>query len=494
MTRVAAVLTAGDVRTAERDGRAALARGADLVEIRFDHVRGVSAGVVRHLASAFRRRAIATVRSPSQGGGDAVAPDRRGALVREIAHAGFPYVDLERDSDGALLADLRRRKPRGRPILIVSHHFPDPVPPADAEDALEACAALGDVAKVAMPVASLEDSLALVDLARSHGRRSRRAVVIGMGDPGIVTRVLAEDAGQEIQYAALARPSAPGQLALPTALRLRGRAPIVLGLVGHPLGHSISPTIHEAALDAARAPAAYVPFDVPADSLRTLLDAPDRLRLRGLNVTIPHKEAIADLVDELDGDAEALHAVNTVVVADGWTKGHNTDVYGFRIALRSLGVRTGGRSTLVVGAGGAAKAVVHVLLREGARVAVTNRTPSRAEALAEDFDEPVDVLEMDDLQAVGPWDLLVNATPAGMEGVGGGPPVPEGIVRRAAFVFDLVYNPAETPLLAAARRAGVPGTSGLPMLLHQAAKAYELWLGAPADMKAMESAATEALR
>ncbi|MGQ0798207.1 MAG: shikimate dehydrogenase [Methanobacteriota archaeon] len=493
MTKVAAVVVAHDASAVERQARAALSRGADLVELRLDHVRGLTPGAARQLAHVIGRRAIATLRSKAEGGGGAVPDERRAAFLVELARLPFAYLDVERRADGPRIDAIRGKRGRG-PTTVVSEHFPRPADPAEVADALEACGALGDVAKVATPVKDLGDALALVDLARSRASKGRRCVVIGTEAGGMLTRALADDAGQEIQYAAFDRASAPGQLSLGAATRLRGRPPIVLGIVGHPLVHSISPQIHEAAFAAANVPAVYLPFDVEADDLRGLLDTPDRLRLRGFNVTIPHKEAVADLVDDLDGDAEALGAVNTVVVADGWTKGHNTDVYGFRIALRSLGLRVGGRAVLVVGAGGAAKAVVHVLLREGATVGIGSRTSARAERLAESFDDPVEVVDLTDLASRGPWDLLVNATPVGTKGGEPGLPVPDAVVRRAKFVFDLVYNPPETPLLAAARRAGVPRTSGLTMLLHQAAKAYELWLGSPPDVRAMESAAKEALR
>ena len=199
------------------------------------------------------------------------------------------------------------------------------------------------------------------------------------------------------------------------------------------------------------------------------------------------------VMDELDGDAEALHAVNTVVLEHGWARGHNTDVYGFRVSLRSLGLRLGERSALVVGAGGAAKAVVHVLLREGARVQVTNRTAARADRLADAFDETVEVVPTEELAGEGPWDLLVNATPLGTAGLEPDLAVPEPVIRQSKFVYDLVYNPPETSLLRTARRLQIRGSSGLEMLLHQAAKAFELWTGKSAPVDAMRAAAKEAL-
>src|SRR2546422_173883 len=295
----------------------------------------------------------------------------------------------------------------------------------------------------------------------------RRFVLIGMGAGGMVTRALADSLGQEIQYASWGLSAAPGQLSVGTATRLRGREPMILGLIGHPVEHSISSTMHEAALAALGLPAAYLPFDIPPEALDPFLLSAERLRIRGFNVTSPHKEAVARSVDELDGDAERLGVVNTVVLRDGWTAGHNTDVYGFRISLRSLGLRVGDRNALVVGAGGAAKAIVDVLLREGAHVQLTNRTPSRAEALAESFDDRIEVLPLGILTRKGPWDLLVNATPVGTKGVPDGLPVPEAVIGKAGFIYDLVYNPPVTPLLRAAKRLNRPGASGLAMLVPQ---------------------------
>src|SRR5205807_387978 len=162
-------------------------------------------------------------------------------------------------------------------------------------------------------------------------------------------------------------------------------------------------------------------------------------------------------------------------------------------SLRSVGLRGRDRRVLVVGAGGAAKAVVDVLVREGARVQVTNRTMRRADVLADSFDESVEAIPLDALARGGPWDLLVNATPLGTREAGPGLPVPASILPKVAHVYDLVYNPPTTPLLEAARRLGKPTTSGLEMLLHQAAQSFELWTGRAPPVEPMRRVAKEAL-
>lgn len=486
---MAAVIAAGTSAEAEQQARACLRRGADLVEFRIDALRHPTAGDLKKLASALGPRSIATLRSSAEGGFHGLDRGVRHALLREACHLPFRYVDAELTTDAEHLEEYAKLAKSRAKDLIVSHHFGEPTEADRVAEILDACLAQGKVGKTATPVASVDEARELVELARQRSRE--RFVLIGMGEPGMITRALAAETGQEFQYASGNRETAPGQLNLEAALRARSKDVFVLGLIGHPVSHSVSPAIHEAALRATGLHGLYLPFDLAAESLEPFLQSAESLRVRGLNVTIPHKERAAELVDELDGDAEALDAVNTLVLHEGWMKGHNTDVFGFRMSLRSLGLRVGERRALVVGAGGAAKAVVHVLLREGAQVTVTNRTPERADRLADSFEESIDVLSMGDVARKGPWDLLVNATPVGTAGMDGGLPVPDEVIGRVGFVYDLVYNPPETPLLAAARARGLRGTNGLEMLLQQAAKSFELWTGASAPFEAMRRAAVE---
>jgi shikimate dehydrogenase/3-dehydroquinate dehydratase type I len=492
VTKIAAVIAAGTAAEAERQARAAFRRGADLVEFRFDALRHATPADVRTLAAAFGPRSIGTLRTLGQGGSHGSDRATRHALLQEICRQPFRYADVELTSDAIHLGEYAKlARSRGKD-LIVSHHFDRPSPAVEVADVLEACLAQGTVGKVAVPCQTVDQAVDLVDVARRQ--KKSRFVLIGMGSAGGITRILAEDLGQEIQYAGGHRATAPGQLDLDDAIRLRAKDGLILGLLGHPLGHSISPQIHEAALAALGLSGVYVPFDLEGDSIEPLLQDAERLRIRGLNVTIPYKETVAGLLDELDADAKATGAVNTVVLRNGWATGHNTDVYGFRMSLRLLGLRVGSRSVLVLGAGGAAKAIVHVLLREGASVQIANRTPDRARALAASFEDPIDIIAIEDLDRSGPWDLLVNATPVGTTGVESSVPIGDAVVRKARFVYDLVYNPRETPLLQSARRLGTKGTAGLDMLLHQAGKSFELWTGHNAPIADMRKAAEEALQ
>ncbi len=257
-------------------------------------------------------------------------------------------------------------------------------------------------------------------------------------------------------------------------------------VIGHPVGHSLSPRIHNAAFAATGLDWVYVALDVAPGEAVAALDGMRALGIAGLSVTMPHKDAVAAAVDELTPEAAALGAVNCVVNRDGHLIGHNTDGDGFVRGLRAdLGFEPVGRHCVVVGAGGAGRAVVLALVRHGAeRVVVINRDQRRATVAAGLAGDRGAVGTVADLAAA---DLVVNATSMGM-GADGSLAFPVEGVPEGAIVVDLVYDPPVTPLLLACERRGIRATNGLGMLVHQAAVAFELWTGVPAPIEAMTQA------
>ncbi len=253
------------------------------------------------------------------------------------------------------------------------------------------------------------------------------------------------------------------------------------GILGHPLGHSLSPLVHNTAFRHLGMDAAYLPFDVDGTGLPPTLEALRAAGLRGANVTIPHKTAVMSLLDGIAAPARRIGAVNTIVCRGGKLRGHNTDVAGFVLALRSAGVELEGARALVVGAGGAARAAVVGLLDNGASVTVINRTRRRALALAAHLGAgKISVAGHYDIgEVAGRSDVLVNCTPAGMKGFFGPCPVPPRTIGRGAAVMDMVYNPVRTRLLAEAERRGARTVSGLEMFIRQAEAAFRLWTGLP---------------
>ncbi|HEX8582582.1 MAG TPA: shikimate dehydrogenase [Acidimicrobiales bacterium] len=266
------------------------------------------------------------------------------------------------------------------------------------------------------------------------------------------------------------------------------RGPVLAAVLGSPVAHSRSPAIHNAAFAATGLPWRFLAVDVPAGGAAAALDAARAVGVRGLSVTMPLKEEVAGLVDDLEPAAARLGAVNCVTVEGDRLAGANTDGDGLVDALRAAGVDPAGRRCLVLGAGGAARAVVLALATAGAaEVAVAGRTPARVEAAAA-LAGPLGRVAPGADGAAAAADLVVNATPVGM---GGDPAVPvdPSALRPAQVVVDLVYDPLVTPLLAAAERAGATPVGGLGTLVHQAAHAFRRWTGVEPPLAVMAAAA-----
>jgi shikimate dehydrogenase len=267
---------------------------------------------------------------------------------------------------------------------------------------------------------------------------------------------------------------------------------ITLALTGYPLAHSLSPRIHQAALKYCQLEGEYSLFPVaPHDhgGLTALLEQVRAGEVKGLNVTIPHKQAIMPLLDELTPAAEAIGAVNTVFMRAGVLVGDNTDAPGFLSDLRcfleaSSWNEKEDRQALLLGAGGAAHAVAYALLDDGWRVSIAARRAEQARELMNQFPQDNGRLSslgfsIADLRAAAAHcSLVVNATPVGMSPRIDSSPWPEDVpLPGGAAVYDLVYNPRQTKLVGAALDAGLPAQSGLGMLVEQAALAFEIWTG-----------------
>ena len=264
-------------------------------------------------------------------------------------------------------------------------------------------------------------------------------------------------------------------------------------VIGSPVSHSISPAIHNAAFAACELDWVYLAFEVREGQAREALDAVRALGIRGLSVTMPHKTAVADAVDELSDAARALRAVNCVVNRDGWLLGDNTDGAGFVDGFRhDTGGDVAGRRCGVVGGGGAARAVVRALAGAGAaEVIVVNRSAAAAAVAADLAGSCGRVGLADDLSRC---DIVINATPLGMAGpIAAEVPVPADLLHPGQILVDLVYNPLETPWLAAARARGVETHNGLSMLVFQAAQAFARWTGRAAPIAAMFAGAHQQL-
>ena len=276
-----------------------------------------------------------------------------------------------------------------------------------------------------------------------------------------------------------------------------------LAIIGYPLRHSVSPSFQQAAIDHCGLDVRYDIWETGPVHLRERVDGMRRPEILGANVTVPYKEVVLPLVDELDGLARRIGAVNTIVNRGGRLMGYNTDAGGFLRALRDeAGFEPQGKRAVILGAGGVARAAGFALADSGiGSIAIINRTFERAERLARDLKSPG--LEVTALpfvserleEALAHCDLLVNCTSIGMRysPTEGQSPLEAELIPEEALVYDLVYNPVETPLLKDAKAAGARTLGGLAMLVYQGAASFELWTGGEAPLDIMFEAAREAI-
>ena len=480
---VCGVIAAGTAREMIVQVRLGL-KSTQTLELRLDYLRNArerTAFLAWLRQKRPRAALIATCRS-RQGGG-LFGGSRKAqleVLVRAV-RAGCRWCDVEIETAKHILpAELQAALSPAR--LIVSHHDFRQTPrnlPGLARRLLHAG---GEIAKIAGDCRSISDSVRICDLAR--GRRD--IVAIPMGEAGLAGRILALRAGSALAYAAVEQATAPGQLSLDMMKHLYRAGQItrrtrVYGVIGNPIGHSLSPLLHNTAFRARKFDAVFVPFLVRelGDFLRSI----QPFGIAGFAITIPHKEGIIRYLDDCDPLAASIGGVNTVVVrGEGRLYGYNTDYVG---VLRSLEhrIRLPGSRVLLYGAGGAARAAAFALARAGAVVCLAARRPERARALARAVG--AQVIARDELRREF-FDAIVNCTPVGMHPRGGSPL--EGAELNCRLVMDMVYRPRTTELLRIARRRGIETVSGVEMFLAQGFAQYEIWTGERAPDAAVRRA------
>lgn len=262
----------------------------------------------------------------------------------------------------------------------------------------------------------------------------------------------------------------------------------IIGIIGHPIKHSYSPFIHNVAIELKKIDYVYLPFDIPASNLRSALKGITALGIKGLNVTIPHKESAIQYMNSVSEEVAMIGSVNTIVNDQGKLIGHNTDAYGVLETLLPFKDDISGNQVCVIGAGGSARAVIYTLIRyfKPKKIFIVNRNERRAENLKDYFSEKMKFPSIKTKELIPPTAfevmrdsmLVINATPIGMypnnsDSITTSPDV----FSKGQIVFDLVYNPQSTLLIKTAIKSGAKTINGLSMLINQAAKSFELWTG-----------------
>lgn len=276
----------------------------------------------------------------------------------------------------------------------------------------------------------------------------------------------------------------------------------VCGIIGNPIGHTMSPVMHNAAFKKLGIDYSYVPFRVSKEELGEAIAGIRALNIRGINVTIPHKVAVIPLLDKLEPLAEKIGAVNTIVNDDGILTGYNTDASGFLQTLLEKSIEPGGKNIVILGAGGASRAISFILAERGAHLVILNRqleldwAEELAHHISQSFKKEVKALELNKenlAMVLEKAEVLINATSVGMSHEIGETPVPAELLKPGLVVFDIVYNPVKTRLLREAEAAGAETIGGLDMLVWQGVLAFEKWTGQKAPFDLMKKEAIKAL-
>jgi 3-dehydroquinate dehydratase/shikimate dehydrogenase len=445
-------------------------QGADLAELRADYLKDPD---FARILSAKPLPVLVTVRPKWEGGRfEGSEADRTGLLEEACLH-GADYVDVEYRA----YKDFNRRQAK----VILSYHDFERTP----EDLEKTAARMGELEPLVVKIACKANGTAdLLRLVRLQKQAPRPTAVIGMGEFGEPLRILYRKYGGFLTYASIrgGAETAPGQVTVEDLVRLYQGKTIddetaAYGVIGDPVAHSRGPLLFNDLFKHLGLNARYVRIRVDDASL--LKDLVSVLELRGLSVTIPHKQAVMASFDETDEIAKGIGAANTVVAKDGRLSGHNTDILAAVEALKDAAVRKWshgiyGLRALVLGAGGVSRAIAWGLKREAARVTIANRTFERGKALAEELG--VECVRWHDLAAARPQ-IVVNGTSVGMAPKSDESPVEASLFTKDMVAMDTVYTPRETRFLKDAAARGALAVDGVEMFLRQANHQFRLWTG-----------------
>lgn len=503
--RISVPISASEPHQVLAQARAALDAGADILEFRTDYLEGLSPEMAISLIGQIqglpgRNALLVTCRDAREGGANAYPGELRADILKVAIEHGADFVDCEfsnfrQGAAGETLSAVLQRYPNTR-LVLSTHQFDGPF--ADLQGQYQAIrrACPQAIPKLVYTAHHINDCFAAFDLLhQTEGDR----IVLCMGQAGLITRVTACRFGAFLTFASLDddQATAPGQL---TIQQLKALLPLqgldtrtrLFGIIADPVGHSLSPALHNASLQASGFNGLYLPLLVQGgqDGLFGFLDnliARPWLGFKGFSVTLPHKQHALAYVEQQGGAVEPLcakiGASNTLIISDqGGFQAFNTDYGGAMDAVvNSLNLSRGalaGVSVAIVGAGGVSRAIVAGFCDAGAQVKIYNRTLAKAERLAGEFAcefAPIGALQ--DLQA----DLLINCTSIGMHPRVEATPVPGELLQPDMAVFDTIYNPLSTRLLELARARGARTIDGVAMFVAQALTQYRLFTGLEGD-------------
>ncbi|MFV2066973.1 MAG: shikimate dehydrogenase [Pirellulales bacterium] len=451
-------------------------QGAKLVELRLDYINGTVN--IKRLFANRPSPVIATCRRERDGGKFSGAEDTRLMLLRSAVAEGVEYVDLE--------DDIAAQIPRfGKTKRVISYHDFRKTPEDLAGLHARLAGLDADIVKLATMANHPHDNLRMLRLIESSDKPTAGMC---MGDMGTPTRILAGRFGAPFTYSTFhhERALAPGQLSYQQMTEVYHYEKIndqtaVYGVIADPIGHSLSPLIHNAGFQQAELNAVYLPFRIPSGDLHQFIDDAPAMGVRGLSVTIPHKEAIGSRLTKIDPAVKGIEAVNTVLFQGADVIGYNTDYKAAMDSLENALGEVGDKPSpllekvaLVLGAGGVARAIVYGLARRGAHFIVVSRNRKRADVLATKYGgRAIEWTARHKIEA----NILINCTPVGMHPSVDETPYDKHHLKPSMLVFDTVYNPETTLLLKDARAQSCHVVTGVEMFVRQAGLQFKLFTG-----------------
>lgn len=445
----------------------------DLVEIRLDLLSPVSVETVRTLVTCSGLPTILTYRRTRDGGAYDGSEKQRLSTLCQLVACGVTYIDIEEDVKKLEL----EQKARELGVKIIrSYHDLEGVP-SDLYARIMKLKKRGDVAKIAVTVTCVEDLMKLFG-AKKELHSLKEKVIVGMGEYGIPSRILYKRTGSLFTFTSVDGTGASGHLS-PLVMdglyhaRSVNEDTKIYGIIGSPVMHTSSPGIHNPGFHHIGLNAIYVPFLV--DEVRSFFQLAELLSVRGFSVTVPHKQAVLPYLGKISREVKLIGSCNTVLRHAMMWKGVNTDFYGFLAPIRPLLDSSRIRSAVVVGAGGAARAVVWALRNHYCKVTILNRTLERAQSLAGQTGSSFGPL--DDYAALESADLIVQTTSAGMPPLEQVDPLEGYTFKKEQIVYDLVYKPRYTRLLTRAATSGCQIIFGSQMLIAQGVLQFESFTG-----------------
>lgn len=466
--------------------------GVELVELRLDYIR--RSVNLKRLLEDQPCAAIATCRRPSDGGKWRGSEDERVVLMRTAIADGVDYVDLEMD-----IADKIRRY--GKTKRIVSYHNFQHTPPNIAEVYKRMVDLDPDIIKITTMAHSPGDNLAVLRLARDS---KIPTVAFCMGEIGTPSRILCGKFGSPFTYATFSteRRLAPGMLSIDVMRKLYRYESInkdteVFGVIADPVEQSLSPLIHNSEFKRLKMNRIYLPFRVPREHLASFVENAQELGIKGLSVTIPHKEEVIRCVNAMDEDVAGIRAANTVLFNEDRISAHNTDC---KAAIRSLlkvlqadpkdKEAFKGTRFLILGSGGVARAIGWGIKDRGGTISVSGRNLKSTEELANKLEgNSVNWVARHGVQT----DVLINCTPVGMHPNLNDSPFDERHLKQRMIVFDTVYNPEQTLLIKQARNEGCQIITGVDMFVRQAEMQFRIFTGERPDKRLMRDQVKRAI-